>query len=170
MSSHDPDPVADEHTQLNQFLDYQRATLLRKVDGLDREQLAVTTAASNLTLAGLLKHMALVEDHWFSVILHDVEPAQPWCGVDWDADPDWEFRTAVDDDPADLVAQYEQTCDASRAAVAAVGSLDDLSARAGRRGEHFSLRWILLHMLEETARHLGHADFLREAIDGVTGD
>ncbi|CAN5914671.1 hypothetical protein BH23ACT10_BH23ACT10_40470 [soil metagenome] len=171
MSTRDPDSVGDERTQLTQFLDFQRATLLRKVEGLDRDQLAVTTAASDLTLAGLLKHMTLVEDHWFSVILHGVEPAAPWRDVDWEADPDWEFRTAVDDDPADLVAHYEQTCARSRDAVAAVESLDDLSAGQSRRtGERFNLRWILLHIIEETARHLGHADFLREAIDGTTGD
>jgi uncharacterized damage-inducible protein DinB len=171
MLRHDPAEAADERTQLTQFLDYHRATLLMKVDGLDQAQMGATTAASDLTLAGLLKHLSLVEDDWFRVVLHGEEPSSPWDGIDWDADPNWEFRTAVDDAPADLIALYEETCERSRRAVAAIGSLDDLAARPSRRnGQRFNLRWILLHMIEETARHNGHADLLREAIDGATGE
>jgi hypothetical protein len=91
--------------------------------------------------------------------------------VPWDDDPDWEFRTALDDEPDELLALYADACERSRAAVAQVGDLDAQSVGASRQtGETFSMRWILLHMLEETARHNGHADLLRENIDGVTGE
>lgn len=171
MIRQDPTEAADERTQLSQFLDYHRATMLMKVDGLDRAQMSATTAASDLTLAGLLKHLSLVEDDWFRVVLHGEELSSPWDGVDWDADPDWDFRTAVEDDPADLIALYEDACERSRQAVSSVASLDDLAVRSSRRtGQRFNLRWILLHMIEETARHNGHADLLREAIDGSTGE
>jgi uncharacterized damage-inducible protein DinB len=170
MDRHDPALVADERTMLAQFLDYHRATLLWKVEGLDHEQLNTTTAASSLTLAALLKHLALNEESWFQQMLHGAEPSAPWNTVDWDADRDWDFHSAVDDQPADLIALYQQACARSREAVAAVASLDDLSVGTSKTGERFSLRWIMLHMIEETARHNGHADLLREAIDGATGE
>jgi uncharacterized damage-inducible protein DinB len=171
MIRQDPIEAADERTQLTQFLDYHRATMLMKADGLDRAQMSATTAASDLTLAGLLKHLALVEDGWFRGTLLGEEPAPWWRDVDEEADPDWDFRTAVEDDPADLIALYEDTCERSREAVASVASLDDLAVGSSRRtGQRFNLRWILLHMIEETARHNGHADLLREAIDGLTGE
>jgi uncharacterized damage-inducible protein DinB len=170
MDRQDPALGADERTMLAQFLDYHRATLLWKVEGLDHEQLNTTTAASSLTLAGLLKHLALCEESWFQQVLHGAKPSAPWNTVDWDADRDWDFHSAVEDQPADLIALYRQACARSREAVAAVASLDDLSIGTSKMGERFSLRWIMLHMIEETARHNGHADLLREAIDGVTGE
>lgn len=170
MERIDPDPTADERTMLLQFLDHHRQTLLGKCEGLDAAGLRATTAASTLTLAGLLKHLALVEHWWFREVLLDHPPHPEFADVDWGADPDWEFHTALDDDPDRLRDLYQQACEASRAAVDSVPSLETLSVRASRRsGEHFSLRWILLHMIEETARHNGHADLLREAVDGVTG-
>ena len=169
MDRTDPDSTADERTMLVQYLDYHRVTLLGKVEGLGRQQLATTTAASSLHLAGLLKHLAFVEHWWFRRVLLG-EPEHPvFADVDWDADPDWEFRTAAEDDPAWLVGLYEQACDSSRGAIATL-DLDHRAVRPLRNGDHASLRWILLHMLEETARHNGHADLLREAIDGSTGE
>src|SRR5687768_8599206 len=103
----DPAATADERSTLEQFLDFQRATLLWKADGLTDEQLAMTTAASTLTLGGLLKHAALVEDHWFSVMLLGADAAEPFRDVDWSADPDWEFRTARLDTGAYLRQLYE---------------------------------------------------------------
>jgi uncharacterized damage-inducible protein DinB len=173
MPRTDPDLVADELTQLTQFLDYHRATLVQKASGLTREQLATTVGTSTLTLAGLLNHAALNEDHWFGVVLLGRPPAEPWASAPWDDDPDWEFRTALDLEPAELIARYEETCERSRANVAdaaADGGLDHLSAPHPRRDERFNLRWILLHMIEENARHNGHADLLREAADGETGE
>ena len=170
MERTDPDPTGDELTLLSQFLDYHRATLVQKVSGLDRRQLGTRLEPSTLTLAGLVKHMALVEDSWFGSVLLGSEDGEPWASVDWEADPDWEFHTAVDDEPDDLLALYADACDRSRAAVAEAGDLDRVATKPSRRGESFNLRWIMLHMIEETARHNGHADLLRENIDGVTGE
>ncbi len=173
MERTDPDLVGNELTLLTQYLDYHRATLTQKAAGLTRDQLATTVGASSLTLAGLVNHAALNEDHWFGVVLLGRPQAEPWASAPWDDDPDWEFHTALDTDPAELLARYAETCERSRANVdeaATAGGLDCLSAPHPRRQERFSLRWILLHMLEETARHNGHADLLREAADGATGE
>jgi uncharacterized damage-inducible protein DinB len=170
MERTDPDTTGDELTLLSQFLDYHRATLVQKASGLDREQLGTRLGPSTLTLAGLVKHMALVEDGWFGRVLLGREYSEPWDSVDWDADPDWEFRTAVDDEPEDLLRLYADACERSRAATTEIGDLDRVAARPSRRGEPFSLRWIMLHMIEETARHNGHADLIRENIDGATGE
>jgi uncharacterized damage-inducible protein DinB len=173
MERTDPDRVGDELTMLTQYLDYHRATLVGKASGLDRAQLATRVGSSSLTLAGLVKHAALNEDHWFGVVLLGHPQAEPWASVDWDAAPNWEFRSALDDEPAELLALYAETCARSRANVAeaaAAGGLDHLSSPHPRSGNRFSLRWILLHMIEEAARHNGHADLLREAADGTTGE
>jgi hypothetical protein len=171
MERNDPEPIADELTALTQFLDYHRATLVAKATGLDRAQLATRLEPSALTLAGLLKHAALVEDSWFGVVLLGQDEREPWASAPWDDDPDWEFTSAVDDEPDELFAIYGAACERSRAAVAEVGNLDAVSAgRSRRSGERFNLRWIMLHMLEETARHNGHADLLRESVDGTTGE
>jgi uncharacterized damage-inducible protein DinB len=171
MERTDPDAGGDELTLLRQFLDYHRDTLVMKASGLDKRQLATRSGRSTLTLAGLVKHMALVEDSWFQEVLLGRATPEPWAGVDWDADPDWEFHTAAGEEPEDLLRLYGTACERSRAAVAEVDDLDALSAKPSRRtGERFNLRWIMLHMIEETARHNGHADLLRENIDGVTGE
>ena len=171
MERTDPDTTADELTMLSQYLDYQRATLVQKASGLDQRQLGTRLEPSTLTLAGLLKHAALVEDGWFGEMLLGLEEREPGASIDWDADPDWEFRTAPDENPGYLYDLYTQACERSRAAVAQVGDPDALAVRPRRRtGEPINLRWIMLHMIEETARHDGHADLLRESIDGTTGD
>ncbi|HEY8546227.1 MAG TPA: DinB family protein [Acidimicrobiales bacterium] len=170
MERREPDLVGDEATLLGQFLDYFRATIVRKAEGLTKEQLAHRIEPSTLTLGGLLKHLALVEDSWFQERLLGRDLGEPWASVDWDATPDWDFDSAVDDEPEALVAMYTAACERSRQAVAEVGDLDAMTSRPNRRGEHMSLRWVLIHMIEETARHAGHADLLRETLDGVTGD
>ena len=172
IEPHEPDLAVGELATLQQYLDVGRATMLQMVDGLTKEQLAVTTASSDLTLAGLIKHLALVEDAWFVEEFLGGTIPQPWTDVDWDADPDWEFRTALDDEPDVLIGLYTAACERARAVVAGAASLDALSVGVSRReetmGQHFSLRWIVLHMIEETARHLGHADLIRQSIDGAT--
>ena len=115
--------------------------------------------------------MALVEDWWFSVVLLDNPDAEPWQGLDWDADPDWEFRTAADDSPEELRRLLDEAIAAADQNIRQVldaGGLDALSVRESHHAEEgrFSLRWILLHMIEEYARHNGHADLIRESIDG----
>ena len=170
MDRRDPDVDADERTALVQLLDYHRATMLGKAEGLDAAGLAHRLPPSSLTLGGLLKHLALNEDSWFSERFAGSPALPPWNEVPWDDDPDWEFRTASDDEPEALRSLYREACERSRAAVAAAGDLDQPSAWVDREGRRWSLRAILLHMIEETARHNGHADLLREAVDGTTGE
>ena len=166
----DPPETGPELAQLTAYLDYQRETLLLKTEGLTRDQLAQAHPPSSLTLGGLLNHLALVEDSWFRERFAGLPDDDLWAGIDWDADPDYEFRTAADVEPADLRRRYLAACDRSREVVAGARSLDQLSVHARGNGEHFDLRWMLLHLIEETARHAGHADLLREAIDGTTGE
>ena len=170
-----PPLAAGEVESLLAFLDRQRNTLRRKAEGLTQAQQATRHEPSTLTLGGLLKHLALVEDWWFSVVLLDNPDAEPWQGLDWDADPDWEFRTAADDSPDELRRLLDEAISASDANIRQVladGGLDALSVRESHHAEEgrFSLRWILLHMIEEYARHNGHADLIRESIDGSTGE
>jgi hypothetical protein len=167
----EPDQTGDELTLLSQFLDYQRAVLVRKAEGLSQEELGRRLGPSTLTLAGLLKHGALVELGWFRERLLGEPATEPWASVDWDATPDWDLDSAVDDTPEELIAMYLDACERSRAAVEQVdGDLDRLMPKPNRRGERHDLRWIMIHMIEETARHIGHADLLRESIDGAVGD
>ena len=145
--------------------------MLVKCEDLAAAELArAAVPSSSLTLGGLLNHLALVEDWWFQVQFLGEEHVPPWGEVDWDADPDWEFRTAATTDPDELRERYRAACERSRAVVRATGDLDRWSVAVSRRsGEPFDLRWVLLHMIEETARHAGHADLLRETIDGRVG-
>lgn len=166
----DPDLRGSELEMLGQYLDYQRETVLLKSEGLTGEQLAQPMAPSTLTLGGLLNHLALVEDSWMHSRFLGLPDLEPWAGVDWDLDPDWEFRTAAELSPDELRRRYRDACERSRRVVSGAAGLDQLSVQPRRDGEHFSLRWVLLHLLEETARHAGHADLLREALDGTVGD
>ena len=170
----DPPLAASEAETLRAYLDYHRDTLLMKTDGLSQEQLSRTHPPSELTLGGLLKHVALNEASWFGRVLHGRPMGEPWDSVDWDADPDWEFHSASVDSPEqlrqimdDAVAQARKDIDEALK----LGGLDHLSVTSSRsEGTQFSLRWILLHMIEEYARHNGHADLIRESIDGATGE
>lgn len=170
----DPPIATDEATTLLAFLDYHRDTLRIKTEGLTQAQLALPLAPSSLTLGGLLKHLALVETSWFGEVLHGRPMGEPWDSVDWDADPDWELHTAADDSPKQLHAMLDAAVEQSRRNLdeaLAAGGLDQLSVGLDRKGnQRFSVRWILLHLIEEYARHNGHADYLRESIDGVTGE
>ena len=170
-----PPLASGEVETLLAYLDYQRNTLRRKTEGLTQAQLTTRHEPSTLTLGGLLKHMALVEDWWLSVVLLDNPDAEPWQGLDWDADPDWEFRTAADDSPEELRRLLDEAialADRNIRQVLDDGGLDALSVRESHHAEEgrFSLRWILLHMIEEYARHNGHADLIRESVDGSTGE
>lgn len=166
----DPDPAGPEAAALGQFLDYQRATIMSKIEGLSGEQLAHEHAPSTMTLAGLLYHLALNEEDWIEVRFAGLPEREPWASADWDADPDWEFHTATSLQPGQLRQRYQQACERSRQVLADAASLDQLSAQPLSNGQRFSLRWALLHLIEETARHAGHADILREAIDGHVGE
>ena len=169
----EPPLTGDETATLLGFLDYQRATLAWKCAGLDADGLGATAAASSMTLGGLLKHMALIEDGWFSRSLHDRDRHPPFDTVDWEAEPDWEWESAARDTPGELRRLWDDAVARSRAAVSdalADGGLDQVARRSRPDGTAPSLRWILVHMIEEYARHNGHADLLRESIHGETGE
>jgi len=126
-----------------------------------------------MTLGGLLKHLALVEDNYFSRKLLGRELGPPWNAVDWEADPDWEWHSAADDTPEELLALWHAAVARSRAAVAemlADGGLGQLSRRPWPDGGAPSMRRILVDLIEEYARHTGHADLIRESVDGLVGE
>jgi len=169
----EPPIAADEAGTLLGFLDYQRATLAWKTAGLDARALNTKVAASSMTLGGLLKHLDLVEDGWFSRSLHGRDRTSPWDAIDWKADPDWEWHSAADDTPDQLHQLWQDAVVRSRELTAHAldnGGLDQLAKQTWPDGRAPSLRWIVCHMIEEYARHNGHADLLREAIDGETGE
>lgn len=171
----DPPVRADEATTLRAYLDYHRATFRGKCAGLTQEQLSTPHPPSEMTLGGMMKHLAVVESSWFSEVLAGSEPIAPFDTVDWAADHDWEWHTAAQDTPEEMVAILERSVAASDRiideALSTPEGLDLLSVKPSRREEgHFSLRWILVHMIEEYARHNGHADLIRESLDGMTGE
>ncbi len=169
----EPPLVADETATLLGFLDYQRATLAWKCAGLDAAGLAATVAASSMTLGGMLKHLAVVEHYWCSHWLHGRDAEPPWNAVDWAAEPDWEWHSAAQDTPEQLLTLWQDSVARSRSLVTealADGGLERLARRAWPDGRSPSLRWILCHLIEEYARHNGHADLLRESVDGLTGE
>lgn len=167
-----PDEVrnSDERETLEAMLDFYRAVMVRKVWGLSPEQLQQTIAPSALTLGGLLKHMAWVESIWFSTRFAGRDPREPWASAPWEHDGDWEFTSATGATVDELVALFEGEVAEARRIVAASPSLDTVSPHRLRDGGTYNLRWVLVHMIEEYARHCGHADLIREAIDGATGD
>ena len=157
--------VADERTMLMGWLDFHRSTLLRKCEGLTDEQLrSRSVPPSNLSLLGLVRHMAEVERSWFRRRVNGERIGFRWVT---DHDPDAEFDRVDDADVAEAFKAFEEECDIARRIVADAPSLD-ITFVHDRFGE-MSLRWVLVHMVEEYARHNGHADLLRERIDGATG-
>jgi uncharacterized damage-inducible protein DinB len=169
----EPPLSGDEAATLAGFLEYQRATFAWKCGGLDPAGLAATVGVSSMPLGGMLKHLAYVEEDWFSRWLHGRDRQPPWDTVDWKSDPDWEWHSAAGDSPEQLHALWQDAVARSRSLVAetlADGGLERLTPRTWPSGEAPSLRWILVHMIEEYARHNGHADLLRESVDGQTGE
>jgi Protein of unknown function (DUF664) len=158
-----PRTPPDERTSLDTWLEYHRVTLLKKCAGLTAGQLAERTCPpSPLSLLGLVRHMTLVEG-WFHAF--DGQPRlELYCTDD---SPEGDFDAARPETADEDLAEFRASVNRSRAAVAG-RSLDDLVP--GSRGDPVSLRWVYQHMIEEYARHNGHADLLRERIDGVTGD
>jgi len=163
-----PDPptfAANERQMLTTFLDQQRGILLRKVGGLAPEQLVeAAVPPSMITLLGLLKHAAAVERYWFRIRFAGEDVLSPWATDDPDAD----WRIEPGETPEAIRDLYLDEVARSRA-ITAGASLDDVAANPSP-DRPVTLRWILVHMIEEVARHLGHADLLRERLDGVTGD
>jgi uncharacterized damage-inducible protein DinB len=168
-----PPLAADEIATLLGFLDYQRATLAWKCAGPAAAGLRATVASSSMTLGGLLKHLAYVESYWFSRWLHGRDSEPPWDTVDWTSDRDWDWHSATEDSPEQLFGLWQDAVTRSRSLTTEAldnGGLDQLTRRAWPDGRAPSLRWILVHMIEEYARHNGHADLLRESVDGLTGE
>jgi predicted enzyme related to lactoylglutathione lyase/uncharacterized damage-inducible protein DinB len=158
--------TASEEQQLAGMLDWYRAAVLRKVEGIARATATTSPVRSGTTIAGLVKHLALVEDSWFHYRFAGLPEPEPWASAPWDDDPDWEFHSAVDDTFEDLVALYQDACARSRSAAAG----HELDATAVNSEREFTLRFAYVHLLEETARHAGHLDILREFLDGTTGE
>ena len=171
-----PPLVGTETEILVGFLEFHRDTLRMKVDGLDAEQLATRLAPSTMTLGGMLKHLAFVEDWWFNQVLADNPPAEVWAHVDWASDADWDWNSAAQDSPEQLRSLFDEAVATSGRvvddALASGSGLETVSKRRSHRDPErvYSLRWILVHMIEEYARHNGHADLIRESIDGEVGE
>ena len=162
-----------EAEQVIGALDRQRATFRYKVDGLDAAGLRATVGASTLTLGSLLKHLAAMEDYTSTVKLTGDPIGEPWTGWGWDGSNDWELTSAADDSPADLYATYDAAVGRARERLAAFldrGTLDQPIHARTPEGEPALLRRLLCDFLEEYARHTGHADLIREAVDGRVGE
>jgi uncharacterized damage-inducible protein DinB len=163
-----PAQQAGEREMLTGWLDAHRAILLWKCEGLSDEQLRKRAVPpSTLSLLGLVRHMAMVERGWFRQVFAGEDVPDVY---DLSADPDADFNAVDQADPAEAFRDFGRECAAAREVLAAAADLDVLSKKPSQRtGEPFSLRWIVTHMIEEYARHNGHADLLRESIDGATG-
>jgi len=158
-----PAQDAAELEVLTGFLDFLRATVVNKVAGLKDEQAFETVVPpSVLSAASVVKHLTGVERFWFSIDFAAADLPWPWT----DDNPHGNFPIAEGDTLASIVADYQYECERSRQAIERSGADD----RARGEGMSFNLRWALTHMIEETARHCGHLDLLRERIDGQTGE
>lgn len=169
----EPPLAGTEAEHLVAALDRLRTTFRWKTDGLDAAGLRTRIGVSALSLGGLLKHLALVEDHYFLGKLAGEPLGAPWDAADFDSDPDWEFTSAADDTPAELYALWDAAVARSRArldAALAAGGLDQLVDLSWPDGRRPSLRRVLCDLLEEYGRHTGQADMLREAVDGRVGE
>ena len=165
--------AGDEVAHLLGALDRQRLTFRWKVDGLDADGLASRVGVSQLTLGGLLKHLTGVERSAATRRIDGSALGPPWSEVDWEATPEWDFTSAAQDSPAQLYARYDEAVAATRARWAEVieaGGLGQIVEWGKPFGVDISLRRILFDILEEYARHTGHADLLREAVDGRVGE
>lgn len=163
----EPPHDADERTTLSAYLDYHRATLAMKCDGLDPAQLRERTVPpSSLSLLGLVRHMSEVERGWFRNTFSGQDAPPIYYSKD---EPDGDFDNLDGADVDEVFATWQAECDQARTVVAEAASLGLTSARPSR-GRLVTLRWILIHMIEEYARHNGHADLIRERLDGAVGE
>lgn len=170
----DPPLAADEAATLLGFLNYQRDTLRWRCSGLTPTQLAAPLAPTTMTLGGLLKHLAVVEAGWLNQSFAGGIVKPSWFEDLDQGDPDWSFSSAQNASPEQLFAWFDESIEVSnrviKGALAQPDGLGSLSDEVLEDGQQVSLRWILCHLIEEYARHNGHADLLRESIDGVTGE
>lgn len=163
--------TASEH--LLGALDRLRMTFRWKVGGLGAAGLRVRVGASALTLGGLLKHLAFVEDVYSTVELTGEPPGQPWEEIDWDTDPDWPWHSATEDTPDALYTLFDSAVERSRArlrgALTHGGGLEQLVATDTDNGP-VSMRRLVCELIEEYGRHAGHADLIRESVGGLVGE
>ncbi|WP_370948288.1 DinB family protein [Amycolatopsis sp. cg5] len=160
----EPDMVGDERAQLTGFLDFLRATVVWKASGLTDEQARQALLPSKVfTIAGIVNHLFLVEEYWFGVILNGEKDR--WKEK-LDVDPDAEFREALDKPLARIIEDYEKECRRCSEIVAKL----DFDQEVPYRDKRVNVRWVVTHMIEETGRHAGHLDLLRELTDGLTGE
>lgn len=158
----EPPEAAGELETLTGFLDYFRATVVLKARGLSNEQGAKRLLPSLTTVSGLVQHLTDVERSWF----RERVDGQQDVPTRWsEEDPDGEFRVSEADSLEQIIAEYEAACDESREVLGRHG-LEDRCTGGGEQ----NVRWVLVHMIEETGRHCGHLDILRELLDGSTGD
>ncbi|SEG86975.1 Uncharacterized damage-inducible protein DinB (forms a four-helix bundle) [Nonomuraea solani] len=156
--------TGDERTVLNNWLEWHRGTIAVKCAGLSDEQLRERSAApSTLSLLGLVRHLAHVERVWFRRVLNGEDIPKLW---DKDRHNDADFDEVGDASVKEAFSTWEEEVELARA----ISAAKPLDAVGDRNGQDCSHRWILVHVIEEYARHNGHADLLRERIDGVTGD
>lgn len=163
---HRPEPpfAAPPKEMLEAFLDFHRATLLWKLEGLSDEEVRRPLTASGVCLLGIVQHSAWVERYWFRVIHAGHDVAMIWTKEDPNAD----WRIEPHETTERVIAFYRSECEHSRE-ITASASWDDLAVRQDLR-PGYTFGWIITHMVEEVARHNGHADILREMIDGMTGE
>ena len=169
----EPPMAGTEAAQLTGALDRLRTTFRFKADDLDAAGLQVRIGASAISLGGLLKHLAICEDNMFTVRLSGAPIGPPCEGADWAGDGDWEFTSAADDTPAQLYDLWDGAVERSRArlnAALANGGLDQSVHWASPDGRRASLRRLVCDLIEEYGRHTGHADLIREAVDGRVGE
>ena len=169
----EPPIAGDETDLLLGILDRTRSVLAWKCSGLDAAAMRVTLGPSRVTLGGLLKHLAYAEDHTFSVKLFGRDPAPLWRSVDWESDPDWEWNSAADDTPQELFALWLSAVERSQHQITEALARGDMGQPvhvSGSPGEHANLRRLVVDMIDEYARHNGHADLIRESIDGLVGE
>ena len=169
----EPPLAGTEAEHLTGALDRLRATFRWKADDLDAAGLSARVGASSLTLGGLLKHLAVCEDYTFTHKLLGKPLGEPWEDADWDGNDDWEFASAADDTPGQLYALWDDAVERSRTRLRAAledGGLDQHAHAAGPDGRHASLRRLVCDLIEEYGRHTGHADLIREAVDGRVGE
>lgn len=165
---------SDELTSMLGFLNAQRDIIREKTAGMSAEQLAQKHPTSAMTLGGLLKHLSCVEYSWSVRVWAGLPSEEPWASAPWDEDDDWDWRWNADEDPAELHTMWEAACKRTDEIILANPDLDAPAAvqpHVDYEGPDawVTRRYVLLHLIEEVARHAGHADILAEEIDGRTG-
>jgi Protein of unknown function (DUF664) len=169
----EPPLAGTEAQHLVASLNRLRTTFRWKTDGLDSAGLRVGLGASRLTLGGLLKHLARAEDECFTKKLSGLSANEPWVSADWASDPDWDFNSADNDTARELYALWDSTIARSHSALDGAvenGGFDQLIFMAWPDGRRASLRRLVCDLIEEYGRHTGHADLIREAVDGRVGE